>query len=80
MNLQPNDFIFESELKSKVKKEDFLVETITSDLPEIEVIIPDIVPPSPLNLEEIVEKHLFENGVNKFPEKRDSKEKETIDH
>ena len=80
MNLQLDDFIFESELKSKVKKEDFLVETITSDLPEIEVIIPDIVPPSPLNLEEIVEKQLFENGVNKFPEKRDSKEKETIDH
>ena len=77
MNLQPGDFIFESELKVKVKKEDLFVETITSDLPEIEVIIPDIVPPRPLDLEEIVEKQSFENGANKSS---DSKAKETINH
>ena len=74
MNLQPDDFIFESEIKLKVKKEEFIVETITSDLPEIEAIIPDIVPPSPLNLDEIVEKQLFENGTDKLSERHNSKE------
>ena len=77
MNLQSDDFIFESELKVKVKKEDLFVETITSDLPEIEVIIPDIVPPNPLDIKEIVEKQFLENGAIK---PSDSKAKETINN